>query len=467
MRVTLMKPLVREAFLRDSMKSQYLGFSMLRAYLLREERDVDVRVACTAEAIADQQPDLVGLSSVTEMWPRAVATARGLRAGGYAGPLVIGGPHVTALPETLPPEADVAVLGEGEAVLLDLVRAYRKSRRPRLDEIAGIAFRDPEGRLVQTPRRGVLELDALPMDLHENPSAVFQISTVRGCPFHCRHCVERPTQGGVRFLSAERLVWLMQERVRLTGNRHFFFQDDTFLAAPGRLEQLHELLRRKNLMGRFVIHSVSLNANLVREETIPLLKEIGVQRMGMGCESFNPRVLKEMKRGVLNLEHFERAIRWAGRAGLPLGGSQVYGYPGETRDEMIDSIRRVQRLERTTIFHHWLCYVCQPLPGSDLWKEQQAAGNVSLEMDFSRLRIDGDYEHFDSPWYYMNEANVPREEFLDILERFGQLPPGFFAPPRWTSWNVQRTLRAPWRAAKAAVRRALRAVGCEIRRLPS
>ena len=462
-RIALFKHLVRESLLLDPMRSQYLGFGMLRAYLLAHEPGAEVRILPTSDAVKDLHPDLIGISSVSETWPRTVETVRELRAGGFAGPIILGGAHITAVPETLPLEADAAVLGEGEATFLDLARAYRKTREPDLQEIAGLAFRQKDGRLVQTPRRAFLDLDSLPMDVLEHPAAVYQISTVRGCPFHCRHCVERPTQGGVRFLSAERLLWLMRERLRLTGNRHFFFQDDTFLAAPKRLERLHELLRRGDLMGRFVIHSVSLNANLVREETIPLLKEIGVQRLGMGCESFNPRILGEMKCDVVRPEHLERAIGWAGRAGVPLGGSQVYGYPGEKREEMIDSIRRVREFERTTIFRHWVCYVCQPLPGSRLWEEELGRGRVSLDMDFARLRIDGDYEYFDSPWLYLNEENVPRAEFVDILERFGQLAPGFFAPPK----RPRGAGLPSSRALKGLVRYALRKAGYEIRRLPS
>lgn len=460
MRIAFYKPLVREKLLLDSMRSQYLGFSMMRAYLKSNEPDTDVQVAFTRDGVMELRPDLVGISSVSEMWPRALEALSWLRATGFSGPVAMGGPHLTALPETLPASADVAVLGEGEATLLDLVRAYSRGRHPDLSGIPGIAFRDGDGQLRKTARRSFLELDTLPMDLQENPSAIYQISTIRGCPFHCQHCVERPTQGSVRYLGAERLLWLMRERLRLTGNRHFFFQDDTFLAAPKRLEELHELMRRQELLGRFVIHSVSLNANLVREETMLLLKEIGVNGLGMGCESFNPRILSEMKRGVIKPEHLARTIEWAGKAGLPIGGSQVYGYPGETREELRDSIARVKNFERTTAFRHWVCYVCQPLPGSELWERGLADGQISLDMDFSTLRIDGDYQHFHSSWHYMNEAHVPREEFMDILEEQGQLAPGFFRPPR----EPRTVTRSRWRMLKAAVRGAFGAMGYEIHR---
>jgi len=192
---------------------------------------------------------------------------------------------------------------------------------------------------------------------------------------------------------------------------------------------MHEQMRRNNLFGKFVIQSVSLNANLVKEDTIQMLKDIGVIRLGIGMESLNPRILKVMKRGVVTLEHIDKTIRYANRAGIPIGGSQVYGFPGETKEEMTDSILRVKHYENATIFRHWYCYVCQPLPGSQLWNDELIKGNVSLDMDFSSLRIDGDCRFFDTPWHYSNESNVPHGEFLSILKKYGILPRNFFIPP--------------------------------------
>jgi len=431
MRIALYKPLVRPEYRFNPFKAHYLGFSCLIAYLRLNESECSVNVVYTPEAIIDIQPNLIGISSSTEMWEITKDTVRWLREEGFSGPIVIGGPHITALPETLPPEADCAVLGEGEQTFLEIVRAYKFSQKPIFKNIPGIAYRDTNGQVFRTERRELMEMDSLPVDMDVNSSICFQISTVRGCPFHCFHCVEHEMQGNVRYLSADNLLWIMKKRFRITGNPNFFFQDDTFLVPRGRLEKLHDLMRKGNLLGKFTIQSVSLNANLVKEQTIHLLKEIGVISLGMGIESLNPRVLRIMKRDVVKIEHIDRTIRYAQRSGLPIGGSQVYGMPGETREEMIDSIRKVKYYELTTTFRHWVCYVCQPLPGSQLWQQELARGHVSLDMDFSSLRIDGDCRFFTTPWYYGNEEQVPRAEFIDILKKYAMLPKNFFLPPKF------------------------------------
>jgi radical SAM superfamily enzyme YgiQ (UPF0313 family) len=233
--------------------------------------------------------------------------------------------------------------------------------------------------------------------------------------------VEPFTQGKVRFMSAERIVAIMKDRQEKTGNNRFFFQDDTFLAARGRLEKLHETMRKENLLGKYEIQQVSLNTNLVKDETIALLKEIGVRSLGMGAESLNASALKRIKRGLIKVEDIERTITLADKAKLPIGGAQVYGMPGETRSEMVDSIERAMYLESCSTFKSWGVYVCQPLPGSLFWEEEFARGRVTLDMDFSTLRIDGDDRFFASPWFYDNEANVSRDEFIDILQQNGMV----------------------------------------------
>jgi radical SAM superfamily enzyme YgiQ (UPF0313 family) len=220
----------------------------------------------------------------------------------------------------------------------------------------------------------------------------------------------------------------MRARVAATGNRQFYFQDDTFLAARGRLPKLHKLLKDKDALTEFHIKSISLNANLVTEESIVMMREIGARhgRFGMGCESFNPKVLGEMKHGVVALDDIDRTIRLCSKHKSKLGGSQVYGWPGETPDEIRDSIRRVKEYERTTGFKHWVVYACQPLPGSRLWERALAHGDVSESMDFSTLRIDGNMGYFNTPWFWLNEATTPKQEFLDIIRSEGHLPKGFF-----------------------------------------
>ncbi|MBM3984936.1 MAG: hypothetical protein FJ296_04480 [Planctomycetes bacterium] len=96
------------------------------------------------ELIARLPPDaaVIGLSILfTHEWPAAVRLLAALRRARPAALLVLGGEHVTAMPEfcLLSSVADVAVLGEGEETLVELLSALRAGRP--LSEVSGLAFR--------------------------------------------------------------------------------------------------------------------------------------------------------------------------------------------------------------------------------------------------------------------------------------------------------------------------------------
>ncbi len=413
MRIGLWKPLFRPANLNRPFRAQYLGFESIVAYLRS--------VAPHHEIVyTTKDVDLIGISCVSETHHLVKAVCRGLRRGGFAGLIILGGPHYTALPGTMPFEADCCVIGPGEETFAELVAAYAKDGVPDFSEIQGVAFRDPYGLIQQTQRRDPLPLDDLPVAIEAVPDDWMQISTIRGCPYRCEHCVEHTNQGKVRWLSAERLVWIMEERVRLTGNNSFFFQDDTFLAAKGRLEKMHALMAKRNLFGKFKIQMISMNANLVEEHTIPMLKDIGAVSIGMGAESWDPRVLRAMKRNVVTREHLMRTLDYAEKADmLPVGGSLVVGYPGETAGELATSLDTARQLSDQGRLSVWGTYVCQPLPGSRLWQRLESQGKVSVAMDFSTLRIDACSAHFESEWAYWNEDEVSREELKRVVKASG------------------------------------------------
>ncbi len=423
MKIVLFKNLQRDRWTNNPAQSHYIGFASMKAYLNKYSPHHEVRYAVKYNQILPSKPNLIGVSSVSEAWPSTKEIITRLRKEGFSGPIILGGCHITSLPETLPDNVDCAVLGQGEKTFDVLVQAYEKHRHPDLSQVKGIAYREKED-LRRTPPRQALCLDDIPIDVKERPKLPMLMSTIRGCPFHCPHCVERPTQGLPRYLSAERLFEVMQARVGETGNKEFTFHDDTFLAAPGRLEKFHQILKENKCLRKFKIQAVSLNANLVKDHTIHLLREIGVATLGMGCESFNPRILGEIKYGTMTLDHIDKTIRLATREGMSIGGSQVHGYPTETEAEMVDSFRRVRSYEKTTNFKHWTIYVCQPLPGSKLWYRALKKGQVSLDMDFSRLRLEGNVGGFKSPWLYINEETVPRKDFLRILREHSMAPGG-------------------------------------------
>jgi len=168
----------------------HLGLGQLSASIKKRIPGVQTLIVRghLQEWIHDWQPDIVGITAVSQYWDEAKFHAQRSKQGGL--PVIVGGVHVTALPETMTEDMDVAVLTEGEQTIVDLVRLFQAEgefRPASLRSIPGVAFRE-NGQLVKiAPRPMIPNLDLLPhidrtILAHSYHTGMF---TSRGCPYHC------------------------------------------------------------------------------------------------------------------------------------------------------------------------------------------------------------------------------------------------------------------------------------------
>jgi hypothetical protein len=371
MKIALYKVLIRPDFLYS--RRYYLGFAYLVAYLQKFNPEVECRVCFTPMEVKQFKPDVVGISSATEVWPLAV-----------------------------------------KETLSHLCRG----RFGNLQSMQGICYYDDTGNLIKNPSRKSLVMDELPEPVlytNEKPA----LSTVRGCFYKCYHCVECFVNQGFRFLSAERLVDLMINIYEKTGISDIDLLDDLFIVNRQRPEKLKEEMKRRGVLGKFRLYKVSLRAELIDRDVLKTLREIGVVDSGIGIESVNDRILNIMKHGRISKEMLKKVINMTNDVGLPLGGSIVLGFPGETEEEMRETIEFIMEANKSRYFSHWAVYVCQPLPGSDYWFNS----GLDESVDFSTLRIDADTTFFSTDWYFGNHT-MSKEKFVSILDEYGLKAPG-------------------------------------------
>ncbi|MBI2362339.1 MAG: cobalamin B12-binding domain-containing protein [Elusimicrobia bacterium] len=162
----------------------------------------------TVPEIAEKvgRADVIGVSVIfSNGWPVAKRIVRAIRAANPDALIVLGGEHVTAVPEFCLsdcPEADVCVRGEGEETLVELVRAHDEGRD--LSGVAGLAVRK-DGAPGRTAERGrIRALDDIPWPAWElvpletylsnelgfgiNPGRTVPMLATRGCPYQCTFC---------------------------------------------------------------------------------------------------------------------------------------------------------------------------------------------------------------------------------------------------------------------------------------
>jgi len=331
-------------------------------------------------------PDIVGISTISQNFNIAKNYARIAKEKGYK--TIMGGIHISSLPQTLPSEVDVGIIGEGEETTLELVKLFSECSgfpHRELVKIQGIVFRDGK-RLIQTePRPLIKNLDNIPLPARDimNIKPTTYVFSSRGCPYKCVFCASTRFFNRVRFFSAEYVVSEIEELVNNYSVSEIFFMDDLFIADKKRVFKIKELIKSKGL-DKKVEFGASIRANLITEEIVSALKEMGVKFVTCGLESGNPESLKYLKGESISVEHNRRAIELCNNASIRVVGSFVIGHPSETKRAMMDTYNFIKKSK----LHYADVYTLTPFPGTPIWDYAREKGLVSDDMDWSRLKMD-------------------------------------------------------------------------------
>ncbi len=366
-----------------------------------------------AKELADFRPDVVGIRCVSQNYNWARKYAQIAKQQGL--PVLIGGAHISAVPTSLSHDMDVAVIGEGEATIVELMRLFiaeRKFEPEHLSHIQGIAYwRD--GQLAFTEARALIpQLDDIPFparDLLKIDKHTYMF-TSRGCPYRCSFCFSTQFWHKVRFASAQYVVNEIKEIISNHNVTFISFYDDLFTAHRRRLEQIVSLLEEENIVGR-VKFSCNCRANLVREDTVRLMKRMGIVSVGMGLESASDRILKYLKGEDISVADNEKAVALLNRYGIAANASFVIGSPMETREEILETLDFIKSNELSFAD----TYLLTPLPGTPVWKYAESRDLVSDDMDWDKLNIDFATNHQEA---IILSETLTRDELYQLYRLF-------------------------------------------------
>ncbi|MHC5038647.1 MAG: B12-binding domain-containing radical SAM protein, partial [Planctomycetota bacterium] len=346
------------------------------------------------EAVRAFSPTLVGISAVTVNVHHADRLASMVKTLLPAVPVVLGGPHGTALPEETfrrYPVFDAIALREGEDTILDLAGAVDDGRP--FSEVAGLAL-PSDGGAVWTPERPLIEdldrlappaWDLLPGFPHGYSAPIFNFKrlpaatlvTSRGCPLRCRFCDRSGFGRRIRFHSAPYVLEMIDRLVHRWGVRHLIFYDDMFVANRKRLWAICEGLSRDY---RGVSFSCNGRVGFMNREVLSRLKRAGCWQIAYGIESGDQAILDRIGKKQ-TLEAIERDVRLTREAGIRVKGLFMMGLPGETRESIWRTAHFARRLEldlfQITKF--------TPLPGSAFFSEVDRYGE--FDRDWSRMNM--------------------------------------------------------------------------------
>ena len=313
---------------------------------------------------------------------------------------VIGGPHVTTIPKEFLEEAknvDVAVIGEGEYTLLDIVE-YSKGKK-KLSEILGIAYRKDGKIIVNSPRPFIKNLDELPypaydlvdMELYLSPKKIgyrsfrnraISMITSRGCPFNCCFCSVHLHMGKVfRANSASYVLNHVQYVVEKFKVKNIFFEDDNLTFDLARFEAICDGLIEKEIKIGWEtpngVRADCLNFNLLQK-----MKKSGAQSVFFGVESGDQQILNNVICKSLDLNRVVEVAKICKDIGLKTGAFYIIGFPGEKKENMQKTVDFALKLKRDFDVGMHL-FIATPVCGTRLYNECKSKGYIKEDLSWN------------------------------------------------------------------------------------
>jgi radical SAM superfamily enzyme YgiQ (UPF0313 family) len=331
-----------------------LGLATLAAYLPAED-EVVLQDEHVERLFLDDEPELVAIQVYITSARRSYELADHYRRRGAH--VVLGGLHVTSLPDEAARHADTIFLGPGEDTWPRFLADLRAGRPAR-------TYRSATRTLAGLPR---IRRDLIKRRLYLVPNSIV---VSRGCPHVCDFCYKEAFFEGGRSFYVQRVDDALAEIERLPG-RHLYFLDDHLLGDPRFAAALFDGMRG---MGRLWQAASTVNA-VLRPGLLEQAVACGLRSLFVGFETLDPQALRAQAK-YQNLDRdYGKAVRRLHDLGVMVNGSFVFGM--DEHDESVFS-RTVewaiaQGIETAT-FH-----VLTPYPGTALHARMRAAARLLHE----------------------------------------------------------------------------------------
>lgn len=304
------------------------------------------------DMVREKQPDVVGITAMTFTLVDVVKTIKLIKSVNRNIKVVLGGPHVYIFPnETINLEGvDYLVLGEGEEVfkdLLDYMDDYKKLKSTR-----GLVFKENGKTVNAGPRQLTENLDILPFParhlvpykkysslvLRKRP--ITTTFTSRGCPYKCTFCARPHLGKKFRARSAKNVVDEVEECTRM-GIYGFLVYDDTFTVNKERVIEICDELRKRKLDVEWDIRA---RVDTVDEELLKRLKMAGCRGIHYGVEAGTEKILRILNKRI-TISRTKEAFLLTKKSGISTLGYFMIGNPGETREEISETMKLMKELD--------------------------------------------------------------------------------------------------------------------------
>jgi radical SAM superfamily enzyme YgiQ (UPF0313 family) len=365
-----------------------LGIAHIAAYLKSKNIDVSILDADaenlsleeTEQRIREINPDIVGITSMTPTIHDDLEVARIAKKLGCI--VVMGGPHINAMPEeTMEFDfIDFAIRGEGEIPMFNLIEALKKEKS--FEEVPGLIYRDENHKTIMNPpyiHQSLDELpfparDLLPYEKYFSLISKGRLTTVcagRGCPFTCGFCFKQPSDKKCRFRSPKSVADEIQEVISKYGIEEVNFVTDTLTLEKSFIEGFCNEIIQRNIKISWIAPT---RVDCIDPELIKLMKKAGCRSLRFGVESGSSEILKLMNKKI-DLEQAIKVFKWAKQEKIETFAYMIIGYLNETEETVKQTLKFVKKLKPDLLMYN----VATPLPCTKLFEQAIEAGVIEKD----------------------------------------------------------------------------------------
>lgn len=314
-------------------------------------------------SIASFQPEVIGVSIVEDTSAVGLQLAQVARDAAPDAVIVMGGIYCMTDPESViaHPAVDILSIGEAETSLPALLESLEVGGDP--SDVLGFWVKKVDGTVTRRPVAPPVALDDLPYpDLSfvderhfYAPMAghVYRMvyaASQRGCPRRCYYCNNQVfldtyscfKKQYLRRMSVPRFIDNLVYLKTQYDVRFFHIVDDDFLFRPLKdIRQFSELYVEKVQLP-FWIQAEGKN---VTDEKVALVRDAGCMAAGIGIETGNEHIRKNVFHRTTPPEATLRAFEIMHKHGIRTSGNVIIGVPHEGRKEIFDTIEFVRQCQ--------------------------------------------------------------------------------------------------------------------------
>lgn len=355
-----------------------LGLLSIATYLSKHGHcvkilDRTIKTTAIEKELMSFQPDVVGISVMsTKGFSDSARVSR--TAKKYGAKVIWGGVFVsldTDLVFNNTEDVDYVSIGEGEETWRELLEAL--SAGSDMEQVAGLAFRR-DGKTVYTKKREFIDLATLPeldFNLIDVEKYLFsQYSCLRtfclyiskGCIGNCTFCYNKAFHNCTyRRRPMEQFLNEVRNLVENYSVDCIYFADELWCCSREEMFEQCTAFKRSGIPFKWGVQS---RIGIFKDEDFAYMKECGCEWIDFGIESGSPEMLKTIRKGI-PYDRIESTFAACEQAGIISLANFIIGFPGETRQQLMETVKLAQRIKATqkTFFNFF------PGPGSQLYRE--------------------------------------------------------------------------------------------------